>query len=190
MTVTKNLSMTLAAVCFAALSGGKAWACSANPQTTNYTAAALRSGFSVPIADARVPGNAAPEADPNNRTIVGLWDIKFYDDTGTVIDEAYEQFFSDGLELMIDTSAPATDNVCNGVWVQAGPGSFKLKHVSFTFDASGNLQGTAIFRTTVAVDAKGNSFQGSTEIRVYDLSGNLVYNAKGPVKGTRITVDF
>jgi hypothetical protein len=189
--MTKTFSMTIAAACFAALFGGKAWACSANPSTTNYTASALRAGFRVGTEAALTLTEAKPEpADAPNRTIVGLWDVTFLDNTGAVVDRAYEQFHSDGLELMTDTSAPATDNVCTGIWQQSGPGTYKLKHVSFDFDLSGNLIATVIFRNTVVVDPNGNSFQGTTAVWVYDLSGNLIYEAKGKVKATRITVDF
>jgi hypothetical protein len=32
-----------------------------------------------------------------------------------IVKEAFEQFFADGSELMVDTTRPALDIVCNGV---------------------------------------------------------------------------
>ena len=90
---------------------------------------------------------------------------------------------------MTDTSAPATDNVCVGIYQAAGPRTWKLKHVSFNFDLSGNLTGTATFITTVTLEPRGSTFTGNTTITVYDLKGNVVFQATGPVKGTRITVN-
>ncbi len=122
--------------------------------------------------------------------MVGLWDVKCYDSTGKVVeDEAYEIFHDDGTEMMTDTSAPATDNVCLGVYEQTGPGSYRLKHVSFDFDLSGNLIGTATFHTTLTVAAGGNVFQGNYTVQVFDTTGNMIFQATGPVKATRITVN-
>jgi hypothetical protein len=179
----------VAVIVVGAACGTSALACSASPQMTGNAILASNAmrqpGGFLASAQPMAPG------DPGPNTIVGLWDVKFYDNTGqVVVDEAYEIFHDDGTEMMVDTSAPATDNVCVGVY-QAGPGprTSKLKHVSFTFDNAGNLTGTAVFNTTVTLEPKNNTFSGSTTVTVYDTNGNIVFQATGPVRGTRITVN-
>ena len=134
-----------AAAGFAALFGGNAWACPASPTAPKFAAAALRANGAV--AEARTVAASPDDATPSFRTIVGLWDTKFFDNTGALIDEGYEQFTSDGQGLIIDIAPPATDNVCNGVWIQTRPATYKLKHVAWYFDLSGNLLGKS-FSTT------------------------------------------
>jgi hypothetical protein len=59
------------------------------------------------------------------------------------VDQAFETFTSDGNELMIDTTPPALDNVCNGVWANVGHRKYRIKHPSWTFAPDGSLTGTA-----------------------------------------------
>jgi len=189
--MNKSLSSWIAIAALGAASTGSALACTASPQLTANTVAALRTvSFSKTLAlvEASKP-SAAQSEEGGPRSLVGLWDVKFLDNTGQVVDEAYETFHSDGTELMVDTSAPATDNVCVGVFQQNSAGSYKLKHVSFVFDPAGNLLGTATFHTTILVDARGNTFRGNTVIDVFDTTGNVVFHTTGPVTGIRITVD-
>ena len=188
-----SISNWIAAVAFGAACGGSALACTSSPQVTYNSASALMAGSSLPESTfAALAPSVVTAADDlvGNRSVVGLWDVKFYDSTGKiVVDHAYEIFHEDGTELMTDTSAPATDNVCVGVYRQTGIGNFKLKHVSFVFDLAGNLLGTATFHTTLTVDARGNAFQGTSTVDVFDNNGNVVFHAAGPVRATRITAD-
>ena len=187
----KSITM-IAAVGLAAVFGGKAWACPGNASGNKFTAGALRSSAHLTSA-ALTAGSPDASQDSGNGSgkITGLWDTKFYDPTGTILeDEAYETFTSDGQELMVDTSPPAIDNVCNGIWLQTGPATYKLKHVAWTFDPSGNLLGSAVFQTVITLGNKANTFTGTTTILAYDTYGNLQYEVQGVVKGTRITVDF
>lgn len=123
-------------------------------------------------------------------SMVGLWNVV---DTnqGEVVDVYFDTWNNDGNEFFIDGTNPAADNVCQGTWVQTSARSYKLKHVSWTFDESGNLSGTAVFHDAVTVSADGNSYTGTEDVFVYDLGGNLIGEYLGDsLQATRISVDF
>jgi hypothetical protein len=121
-------------------------------------------------------------------SIVGLWHTTFTSG-GLVVDEGFDQWSSDGTEILNDDPAPATGNVCLGVYVRAGA-SYKLKHPSWTFDNYGNVNGTAIIRETVTVANNGNSYKGTYTLDIYDLSNNHLAHFSGTIAAQRITVDF
>jgi hypothetical protein len=127
-------------------------------------------------------------SDSANSSIVGLWKVTFVSG-GQVVDQAFEVFHSDGTEIMIDTAPPASDNVCVGVWAKTGGPTVKLNHPSWTFDANGNLNGTATIKVSVAVDHTGNNFAGTFTVDVFTLTGANVFHLEGTVSGQRITVD-
>lgn len=138
---------------------------------------------------AELSSRSATDRDaPGNASIVGLWKTTFISG-GQVVDQGFDQWNSDGTEILNDTPPPATGNVCLGVWVKSGENSVKLKHPSWTFDANGNLTGTAIIREQVSVDPKGNTYKGTFTVDVFDLAGNPVFHLAGTLKGERITVD-
>ena len=125
-------------------------------------------------------------ADPS---IVGLWKTTFTSG-GQVVDEGFDQWNSDGTEILNDDPPPQTGNVCLGVYVKSAMSTYKLKHPSWTFDANGNVNGTAIIRELVIVGRGGNTYQGTYAIDVYDLQGNHLAQFGGTISATRITVDF
>ncbi len=131
----------------------------------------------------------APQNDDSrNGSIVGLWKATFTSG-GQVVDQGFDLWTSDGTEILNDTPAPATGNVCLGVWVRSGA-TFKLKHPSWTFDAAGNLNGTAVIREQVMLDRDGNSYRGSFTVDVFDLAGKKLFHLAGAIVAQRITVDF
>lgn len=122
--------------------------------------------------------------------MVGLWSVTDFVD-GQPFASYFDTWNADGNEFFIDNENPAEDNVCQGTWVQTSVNSYKLKHVSFTFDDSGNQNGTAIFHDVVTVSADGNSFTGTENVYIYDLGGNLVAQYIGDqLQATRVKVDF
>jgi hypothetical protein len=129
-----------------------------------------------------------PQARGGQPSIVGLWQVNF-SSGGQVVDQAYEVFHSDGTEMMVDTSAPASDNVCVGVWAQVNGLEYKLNHVSWTFDDQGNLNGTATIKLDVTLDANSNIFTGTFTVDVFDLYGSVVEHLAGTVAAKRVTVD-
>jgi len=127
------------------------------------------------------------DAAPAGGSMVGLWKVAFVSG-GYIVDQAFDAWHSDGTETLNDTPPPSTGNVCLGVWSQTGK-VYKLNHPSWTFDANGNLTGTAVIREQVTVDPHGNTFTGTFTVDVYDLSNNLLYHLSGTVSGDRITAD-
>lgn len=135
------------------------------------------------------PGADSPASGtPHMRSIVGLWKVVFYH-KGQITDVAFESWERGGTEILNDYSNPIEDNVCLGVWVQTAPGTVKLKHLSWTYDSSGNLTGSNILRETVTLDADADTFTGPYTLDVYDTSGHLLFHFEGNVKATLIRPD-
>ena len=126
-------------------------------------------------------------APPHEATAVGLWQSTF---TGT--DEStfvgFETIYADGNELLIGNNAPATDNVCAGVWEQTGPRTYTINHPSWDFDTSGNLIGIVVLIETITVDTRGNQYAGNGTVTVYDPNlSTIIYQVSGTLTATRIT---
>ncbi len=125
-------------------------------------------------------------------SIVGLWDVTFYSD-GQAFDEGFDQWHSDGLELLNDNGPPEPPNgsgsICVGVYKKTGPATYKLRHPFWTFDGNGDLTGSAVLLEWIALDKSGNSYRGSLTMLFYDLGGNLIGRRDGTLKASRITPD-
>ena len=128
--------------------------------------------------------------DVGNASIVGLWHVKFVASNGDLYDEGFDQFHSDGTEILNDDGVPpAEGNVCLGVFKKVGLGTYRLKHPAFVWDGSGGLIGTLIISETITLDPGRNSYNGTFEFDFYDLAGNLTDEVKGDLSGERITVN-
>jgi len=126
---------------------------------------------------------------PTGPTIVGLWHVLFVSG-GQTFDEGFDQWHSDGTEILNDNSVPPSlGNVCLGVFVKTGPGTYQLNHPAWNWDANGNLIGTVAFLETVTVASGGNTYQGTFVFDTYDLSGNLLSEVTGTLSAERITAD-
>lgn len=136
-------------------------------------------------ANALQNSSTKPDVEP---TIVGFWDVKFIVDNVTV-DEGFDQFHADGLEILNDTSPPPTGNVCLGVFEKTGGRSIKLKHPSWIFDTdNATLIGKATALADITVDQRGNTFTGTFTLKITDLFGNqIVPDITGQVTADRIT---
>jgi hypothetical protein len=126
--------------------------------------------------------------------IVGFWRVKLVSEgsagiaDGTVIDDGFAQWHSDGTEVIVSLFAPATGNICLGVWQKVGPSSYTLNHFGFAFDSNGVFLGLAQIRENVVLDRRGHRFGGTFSIDQYDVAGALVGRIVGRVIATRITV--
>jgi hypothetical protein len=126
--------------------------------------------------------------------IVGFWKFKFVSEgstgipDGTVIDNGFAQWHSDGTEIINSSRPPATGNFCLGVWQKSGPSGYKLNHFGISWD-SGNFIGFAQIREEVTLDHKANHYVGTFTIDQYDVSGNLIAHIQGKATGTRITLN-
>ena len=159
--------------------------------STSAQACKLGLGINRPAAAAaKLPSTVLGDPDkmPSHEpTIVGLWDSEFLGADGSD-DKGFDSFYIDGNELLIDNSAPATDNVCSGVWEKTGARTYSVNHPSWYFDTSGNLIGIVVLSETVTVDPKGNKFNGTGSVTVYDPAlSTIVYQTTGTLTGTRIT---
>jgi hypothetical protein len=125
-------------------------------------------------------------------SIVGLWDVTFLFGNGPdVYDRGFQHWHADGTELMVDNAvSPAFGNVCVGVWEQAAARTYKLKHVTFNWDAEGKLAGTFVLLMTVRLDRRGNAYAGAYRADSFDLAGKVIpeLHVEGAVRGSRITV--
>jgi hypothetical protein len=138
----------------------------------------------LPVADDR-------RADDR---IVGFWRVKLVSEgsvgipDGTLIDDGLAQWHSDGTEVTNSLFAPATGNICFGVWQRVGPAGYTLNHFGFGFDANGVFLGLSQIREHVIVDHGGQRFEGTFSIDQFDVAGNRVARIVGRAIGTRITV--
>ncbi len=180
------------------LAGAPAQACPGQPKPAMAGAAISNAAAMAKLAAhppatsqnrERDAATASPQAAVDlNGAIVGLWNVSYLQ-AGQVVDQGFESWHADGTELLVDTSAPATDNVCSGVWVQTGSLTYKLTHPSWNFDMSGNLVGTVLIRNVITMDPSANKYTGTFTLDVFDTTGNLVDHEEGQIKGTRILPD-
>jgi hypothetical protein len=127
--------------------------------------------------------------------IVGLWKVKFVAEgntgipDGTVIDNGFTQWHSDGTEITNSSKAPATGNFCLGVWQKSGSSSYQLNHFALGYDISGNFIGPVQIKESVTVNKKANQYTGTFTIDQYDPTGNPLGHVAGNIIATRVTVD-
>jgi hypothetical protein len=121
-------------------------------------------------------------------SVVGLWMVNFVSE-GQIVDQGFDSWSADGTEILNDDPPPSTGNVCLGTWVKIAPNTYLLKHPSWTFDDAGNVNGMAIIRENIAVDASGMTYKGTYTIDFVTLSGNPIQSFSGTISATRITVD-
>jgi hypothetical protein len=131
------------------------------------------------------------QRDARDASIVGFWNVTLSLDTGELFDQGFEQWHSDGTELLVDNAfPPALGNVCVGVYKQSGPRTYKLRHMTWNWDLAGTNTGWFVLLMTITMDS-GNRFSGTFLTDSYDLSGAVIpsLHAEGTVRGSRITVD-
>ena len=131
-----------------------------------------------------------------NKGIVGFWKVKFVAEgnaggppDGTVIDNGFAQWHSDGTEIMNSSKPPVTGSFCLGVWQKTGPSSFQLNHFALGFDTSSNFIGPVQIQESVTVDRKADQYTGTFTIDQFDPAGNPLGHVAGNVTATRVTVD-
>jgi hypothetical protein len=132
------------------------------------------------------------EAAEEKPSIVGLWHV-FFVSGGQPFDEGFDEWHSDGTEVLNDTAPPQPANgagtVCLGVYKKIAPATYKLRHPFWSFDANGNLAGSGVILETVTVDEDGDNYHGTFTFDQFNLSGNLIFEATGELNAKRITVD-
>ena len=127
--------------------------------------------------------------------IVGFWKVKLLSEgnagipDGTVLDNGFVQWHSDGTEMMNSSRAPTTQSFCMGVWQKTGPSSYQLNHFALGWDSSSNFIGPIQLQESVTVNKKSNQYTGTFTIDQFDPMGNPQGHFAGNVAATRITVD-
>jgi hypothetical protein len=135
--------------------------------------------------------------DESDEPIVGFWKVKFIAKgnagipDGTVIDNAFAEWHSDGTEIMNSSRPPDTSSFCLGVWKKVASSKYKLNHFAISWDENNHVSpiGPANIRETVHISADGETFTGSFTIDQYDQSGNHLAHVQGQLAGKRIQVD-
>jgi hypothetical protein len=131
----------------------------------------------------------AAAADPEYDSIVGLWHVKYTSD-GVPFYESFDEWHSDGTEFENADLPAVTGNVCVGTWKQIGTRSVRLYHIGWNYDSNGNPNGTFTLLETNTLGHNGETYAGTFDYKVYDVSGNEVVGqeVKGTQAATRITV--
>jgi hypothetical protein len=178
------LSSAVLAAASLVFTAAPASACTTSPGAKPKVATPLSASVAT-MALAQSASVTASKRQSNG--FVGLWDTKVISG-GQVVDEGFDAFHSDGTEILVDESNPITDNVCLGIWEQAGPSTIKLKHPSWYFDTNGNLLGVVIIYETLKLDPDGDSYHGTSVEDVYDTQGNKIGHYEAQIQANRITV--
>ena len=118
--------------------------------------------------------------------IVGMWKVTMTSlgnnrppvnipDTAQ-LDEGFQQWHSDGTEIMNSNRDPATSNFCLGVWKQTGRATFRLNHFALPWNpadpttipkTAAAAVGPVRIQMTVTVDPSGDTFKGTFIITPY-----------------------
>jgi hypothetical protein len=186
LSVSTRACVTAIALAMVFSSAASAACVSKMPRLAGSNPAVMSLALKAP-AKALQPPQRADSSAPVS--IAGLWYTWFLAD-GQVIDDGFDMWHADGTEVLNDTPAPSSGNLCIGVWIQTSPLTYDLKHPSWIFDATGaNLIGVAIIREQVRLDPTGATYRGFFTVDVYDLSGNLLDHEAGQIQAERITPD-
>lgn len=143
-----------------------------------------------------VPLLLIADRDDSVDRIVGFWKFKFVSEgsagipDGTVIDDGFTQWHSDGTEIINSSRPAASGNFCLGVWKKTGSFHYTVNHFTLGSDPSNDtLSDRGQVREEIELDRGGDSYFGTFTLDDYDLSGNLLVHIQGTVTATRITVN-
>ena len=135
---------------------------------------------------------------PGEASIVGMWRFQLLAPNGTVVDDGYAQWHSDGTEIQNSgLHAPITSNFCLGVWQQVGPNTYQLNHFPLAWDSTGQSPANAIQITETVKLTDKDHMTGTFKLKVYvwttpdslDVApGGPVATVTGTVTATRVTI--
>jgi hypothetical protein len=125
-------------------------------------------------------------------SIVGLWHIQFLSPDGEVVNEGFDQFHSDGTEILNDIHQPTPANgsgtICLGVFESKGNGTYGVMHRFWIIDDQGNPTGSGVLLETIVLD-NNRALHGSFAAISYDFYGNEASKEEGSLEAERITLD-
>ena len=144
------------------------------------------------------PGSPLLVADRDDSVdpVVRFWRVTYVSKgtaglpDGTVLDDGFQQWHSDGTEFHWDAgSPPAGGNFCLGIWEKTGRFHYTLNHFFQNWDPTNNsLHDRGQIREEIDLDRSGDEHFGTLTIDNYDPEGNLLAHSQGTVHATRITV--
>jgi hypothetical protein len=128
--------------------------------------------------------------------IVGFWRVTYVSKgnpgvpDGTVFDNAFQQWHSDGTEIHNSQAPAAAGNICLGVWKKTGKSHYTLNHFYLNSDpTTDTLHARVQLREEIDLSHSGDEHFGIVTFDVYDLAGNLLDHTQATVHATRITVN-
>ena len=133
-------------------------------------------------------GNSQAQTGEMNASIVGLWQVT-YTAGGQLFYQAFDQWHSDHTEFENADVPAIIGNVCMGAWKTVGTRTYKLNHVGWNFDNTGNPDGTFTLTETIKVRLDGSAYHGNFDYKLYDANGNLLQEIMGTLAAKRITAD-
>jgi hypothetical protein len=127
--------------------------------------------------------------------IVGFWKVTYTSKgnpgvpDGTVFDNAFQQWHSDGTEIHNSQAPAAAGNICLGIWKKTGKSHYTLNHFYLNSDpVTDTLHARVQLREEIDLSHSGDEHFGIVTFDVYDLAGNLLDHTQAAVHATRITV--
>lgn len=123
---------------------------------------------------------------PNDGSIVGMWHVNYLIG-GNLAFQSFQQWHSDGTEFEFADIPTIPGDICMGVWRQ-NDRKYSLYHTAWTFDGSGNPNGTMVLTHNDKISRDGNSFAGTFDLKFFDVDGNLKSELTGDTAAERISV--
>lgn len=133
---------------------------------------------------------------------IGMWNVQFVSlgntshtppiPDGALIDFGYNQFHSDGTEILNSGGHAAnTGNFCLGVWVRTGMFTYTVNHFALSYDGtSGALVAKINIREQITLDPSGDQYSGTFTINAFNPAGTQqVDHVAGTIAATRVTID-
>ncbi len=164
-----------------ALTGLSAHASCADPRLTPQAGAAH--GPTPLILQQSLAG--APDfGGREGGSIVGTWHVS-YTVEGAPFADAFIQWHSDGTEWENINLPVLSGNICVGSWKQVDETHVYRNHIGWLY-TNGTLTGYFTETETDAVARDGNTYTGTNDQKIFDLSGNMLVEVTGTSSATRI----
>jgi len=170
----------LAAITLAVAAGAiSAHAGCADPRAVKPGMAHMVPTFLLPKARS---GPATPDSTAA-RKIVGTW-VATYTVEGQPFAQAYIQWHDDGTEWENINLPLSGGNICLGSWVAVDHKDVSRNHIGWLY-TNGDLSGYFTETETDHLDT-ADSYSGTNDQKIYDLSGNLLNEVAGTASAIRL----
>lgn len=118
-------------------------------------------------------------------SIVGMWHVEYLV-SGNLAFQSFQQWHSDNTEFEFADIPTIPGDICMGVFSNDGR-TYNLYHTAWTFDNSGNPNGTMVLTHLDKLSRNGNRFAGTFDLKFYDVNGNLINEVTGNTQADRVT---